>query len=141
MLTMKSGVRVVLLLLVFLCASTSLNAQSGLLNSPNAHTFVFDCGAVGQFTTITPSRPTPALLDVSSGSVFLIASATSIFVDPSTGQTVFTITEPYGAGHGNASGIQGDLITCTSEPEAINVPPFGDVSATLVVTAFPTPRD
>jgi hypothetical protein len=127
--------------IILICTTTMLNAQSGISNSPKATTTVLDCGAAGQVTTVTPSNPTPISLNLGSNAVFVSTSAMYTVRDAITNEVILTTqTIAYGAGHGRATGIQGNLITCTSQPIFVTDPELGPISFTILLTGVMVPK-
>ena len=116
-------------------------AQSGVTKNPNATTVVLDCGAAGQITTVTPSTATPISLNLGSNTVLVTTSAVYTVRDAITNEILLTTqTIAYGAGHGQAAGIQGNLITCTSQPIFTTDPQLGPISFTILLTGFTVPK-
>lgn len=59
-------------------------------------------------------------------------------VDPETGEPLFSETETLG--NGQRKGVQGDLVSCTTGPITFIDPEFGEMTFTIEVLAFLTPR-
>jgi hypothetical protein len=125
-------------LAAFILCTATASAQSGLQNSPQAFTFTFNnCNGQQQITGVTTSGASAVLLDSSSTAVY-VATAVTVSETFSTGQPPVTFSLPIGAGHGQATGLHGSLITCTSEPITFPVP-GGTGTAIETVTMFSTP--
>jgi hypothetical protein len=98
-----------------------------------AFSLTFDCGG-DEFTVITPSGQSVAGQVVSSADVLVQAEATVTFTDPVTGEPV-TLSFITGPGHGQARGLEGDLVNCSGSAE---VPDVGVFTFTFV--GFLAPR-
>ena len=134
MFTPKRTLTLLAALAALILGAATASAQSGLQHSPQSFTFTFDnCPNTGKtLIGVTTSSASAVFLDASSNAVFVATTLTE-FVTFTTGQTQ-TITLSFAAGHGQATGLQGSLITCTSQPALF---PFG--TAILTVTMFSTP--
>ena len=94
-----------ILLLVLLFALPTIVAADAT-NNPNTFTATLQCGE-GTVTIVALPAGSPTLLDVNSTGGFHLTQVDFTIVE--TGQTG---TVPYGAGNGQAQGLQDDLTTC-----------------------------
>jgi len=104
---MKKKIFIVAFLLVLLLTiSTAHVALADSTNNPNTFTATLQCGS-GIVTFVVLPAGAPTLLDLNSTGGFQLTQVDFTIVE--TGQTG---TVPYGAGHGQAQGLQDDLTTC-----------------------------
>ena len=99
----------------------------------NAVHFDLTCGGE-QFTVVSPSEPAAAVQLAGSTSILVGTDAllTTTYTDPQTAQPVTTTQHViYGAGHGDANGVQGRLLDCTNTI-VVNDPDLGPITITLV---------
>lgn len=75
-------------------------------NNPNTFTATLQCGS-GTVTFVVLPAGSPTLLDLNSTGGFHLTQ-----VDFTIVETGATGTVPYGAGNGQANGIQDALVTC-----------------------------
>ena len=94
----------ILLLVLFFALPTIVAADA--TNNPNTFTATLQCGD-GTVTFVVMPAGSPTLLDLNSTGGFHLTQVDFTIVE--TGQTG---TVPYGAGNGQAQGLQGDLTTC-----------------------------
>ena len=94
----------ILLLAVLFALPTTVSADA--TNNPNTFTATLQCGE-GTVTFVVFPAGSPTLLDLNSTDGFHLTQVDFTIVE--TGQTG---TVPYGAGHGQAQGLQDDLTTC-----------------------------
>lgn len=94
----------ILLLVVLFALPTIVEADA--TNNPNTFTATLQCGD-GTVTFVVMPAGSPTLLDLNSTGGFHLTQVDFTIVE--TGQSG---TVPYGAGHGQAHGLQGDLTTC-----------------------------
>jgi hypothetical protein len=81
----------------------------------------------------TPSEPAAAVRLAGSTSVLIGTDAllTTSYTDPQTGQLVTTTQHVvYGAGHGNANGVQDRILDCTNTT-VVNDPEVRPITITL----------
>jgi hypothetical protein len=98
----------------------------------NAVHFTLTCGGE-QFIVVSPSEPAAAVQLVGSTSVLIGTDAllTTSYTDPQTGQLVTTTQHVvYGAGHGNANGVQDRILDCTNTT-VVNDPEVRPITITL----------
>ena len=99
----------------------------------NAVHFTVSCGGE-QFTVVSPSEPSAAVQIVGSTSILVGTDAllTTSYTDPQTGQSITTTQHVvYGAGHGNANGVQDRLLDCTNTI-VVEDPDLGPITITLI---------
>jgi hypothetical protein len=99
----------------------------------NAVHFNLTCGGE-QFGVVSPSEPAAAVQLIGSTSILVGTDAllTTTYTDPQTGQPVATTQHVvYGAGHGDANGVQGRLLHCTNTI-VVDDPDLGPITITLV---------
>lgn len=116
--------------LVGVGASSALADATG---GRNAVHFNLTCGGE-QFSVVSPSEPAAAVQLVGSTSILVGTDAllTTTYTDPQTGRPVVTTQHiVYGAGHGDANGVQGRLLDCTNTI-VVNDPNLGPITITLV---------
>lgn len=94
------------LLMLLFTLSTASVALADPTNNPNTFTATLQCGS-GTVTFVVLPAGSPTLLDLNSTDGFHLTQVDFTIVE--TGQTG---TVPYGAGHGQAQGLQDDLTTC-----------------------------
>jgi hypothetical protein len=99
----------------------------------NAVHFNLTCGGE-QFTVVSPSEPAATVQLAGSTRILVGTDAllTTSYTDPQTGQPVTTTQHVvYGAGHGNANGVQDRILDCTNTI-VVNDPDVGPITITLV---------
>jgi hypothetical protein len=107
------------------------------VNSKNAAVFEISCSN-GQTYEIVVAGGIPGHI-VDSTSNIIPTEVTFEIIDPETGQVIDSETFPIG--QGNKKGLQGDLITCETEPLTDVDPETGEeVTFVITVEAFLTPR-
>jgi hypothetical protein len=107
------------------------------VNNKNAQVFDISC-TNGQTYQIVAAGGIPGHIVDSTGNI-IPTEVTFEIIDPETSQVIDSETFPIG--QGNKKGLQGDLITCETEPQT-EVDPETDEEITFVirVEAFLTPR-
>lgn len=95
------------LLMLLFTISTARVALADPTNNPNTFTATLQCGS-GTVTFVVLPAGSPTLLDLNSTGGFHLTQ-----VDFTIVETGATGTVPYGAGNGQANGIQDDLVTCS----------------------------
>lgn len=96
-----------------------------------------------EFTVVSPNEPTASVHIVGETNMLVATEATIIttFTDPQTGETITnSFTVIYGAGHGQAQGLQGSLITCTRNL-VVEDPDVGPVTIDVSVTFMKAPNN
>jgi hypothetical protein len=107
------------------------------IKSKNAQVFDISCSN-GQTYEIVVAGASPGLI-VDSTDVIVPTEATLEILDPETGEVISSETFPIGQGH--KKGLQGDLITCETEPQPGVDPETGEPNLFVIrVEAFLTPR-
>ena len=142
MFTPKRTFTLVAVLAALILGTATASAQSGLQNSPQAFTFTFNnCNGQQQITGVTTSSASVVLLDSSTNAVYVATAVTVAGTLTITGQppVPLNFSLSFGAGNGQATGLQGSLVTCTSEPVTFPVV-GGTATVTETVTMFSTPR-
>ena len=137
---MKRLALVLVLVTMVMATLGSSLAAADPLNSPQADTVTLTCsnGRAYQIEVVRAGG-LPQLHIVGSTGNFILAEITFTAIDPDTGEILFSGTES--VGQGNKTGLQGELITCTVDPE-MSVDPATGETFTFVVSAegFLTPR-
>jgi hypothetical protein len=106
------------------------------VNSNNAEIFEISCSN-GQTYEIVVAGGIPGHIVDSTGNI-IPTEVTFAIIDPETGQVIDS--ETFSIGQGNKQGLQGDLITCETEPLTEVDPETGEeVTFVLTVEAFLTP--
>lgn len=103
--TRKLLIAVLVLLLLFF--SPGNVALADLSHNPNAFTVTMQCGS--ETVTFIGTVDSAAFFDVASNRKYIV---TRVDFTPVGGTETGTLT--FGPGHGQARGIQGDLVTCTT---------------------------
>lgn len=112
------------------------------IKNPNAVHFALTCGGQ-EFTVVSANEPTATIHIVGETKVLVATEATLIttFTDPQTGETITdSFTQIFGAGHGQAQGLQENLITCT-HTLVVEDPDVGPVTFDLIATFMKTPNN
>jgi hypothetical protein len=107
------------------------------VKSKNAEVFDISC-TNGQTYQIVVAGGIPGHIVDSTGNI-IPTEFTFEIIDPETGRVLESETFPIG--QGNKKGLQGDLITCETEPLTEVDPETGEeITFVLTVEAFLTPR-
>jgi hypothetical protein len=100
-----------------LLAGTGIgSALADPIRSPHAVNFTLTCDGT-QLTVVSANEPTASIQVVGSTTTLVATDATltTTYTDPQTGATVTEVQSVvYGAAHGNATGIEKRLVTCTN---------------------------
>jgi hypothetical protein len=94
------------LLMLLLAMSTARAALADPTGNPNTFTATLQCGS-GTVTFVVLPAASPTLLDLNSSGGFHLTQVDFTIVETGVSGTV-----PYGAGNGQANGVQDDLVTC-----------------------------
>lgn len=112
------------------------------ISNPLAVHFALTCGGQ-EFIVVSANEPTATIHIVGETSMLVVTEATltTTFTDPQTGETVTdSLTVIFGAGHGEAEGLQGSLTTCT-HTLVVEDPVVGPVTFDLTGTFLMTPNN
>lgn len=112
------------------------------LNDPLAVHFALTCGGQ-EFTVVSANEPTATVHIVGETDMLVATEATLVttFTDPQTGATITdSHTTIFGAGNGEAEGLQGSLTTCT-HTLIVEDPDVGPVTLALTATFIMTPHN
>lgn len=123
-----------------LAAVSASPAFSDPTRAPHAVSGTFTCDSE-QLTVVSANEPTPTLHVIAATSVLIAtdATVTVAFVDPQTGEPVTTTQQTvFGAGHGQAQGLQSKLITCDNT-FTVQDPDLGTVAFAVTGTFLLTP--
>jgi hypothetical protein len=126
---------------VVLLVGAAAPAAADATGGRHAVTFNLSCGGV-DVTVVTPSSAA-ATAQVIDGSGTLVATDITItltFTDPRTGNQVTEVEYlTYGAGHGQAGGLQDRLVTCTQD-FTINDPDVGPIAVMFEGSFYFAPK-
>ena len=112
-------------------------ASADPINGKNAEVLTISC-TNGQTYQVVTTSGNPAHIVGSTGNIIPVEFTFTV-TDPDTGEVLFS--ETGGVGKGNKVGLQGDLITCATEPVTEFIPELGQEGTFLItVEAFLTPR-
>ena len=110
-------------------------AAADPINSKNAEVFDITCDN-GQTYQVVTSGGIPAHIVGSTRNIIPVQFTFTV-IDPETGETE-VFSEPV---RGKKTGLQGDLITCETEPQTFEDPETGEaITVVIEVEAFLTPR-
>ena len=131
----------VLSLAILALGVRSAPAYADPLNSPQAVFFGITCEGE-RFSVVSPNEPAANLLIIGETTVGVatVASVTTTFTDPQTGELVSLVQEVvFGPGHGQAQGVAGKLTHC-SETVVTEDADLGTITAVLEGDFLLTPR-
>ena len=112
------------------------------INNPLAVHFALTCGGQ-EFTVVSANEATATVHIVGETDMLVATEATLVitFTDPQTGETVTdSLTAIFGAGNGEAEGLQGNLTTCT-HTLIVEDSDVGPVTFELTATFLMTPNN
>ncbi|MFN8456592.1 MAG: hypothetical protein U0401_18310 [Anaerolineae bacterium] len=136
--TLQKFVFTIMMVAVLAMANIGL-ALADPINNPHAVHFVLTCDGQ-EFTVVSANEPTPTIHIVGETNTLIATEATlnTTFTDPQTGETITdSFTKVFGAGHGQAQGLQKRLITCTNTI-IVDDPDVGPVTLELIATFMKT---
>ena len=141
---MHQRLRLVVAIAVVAVMSTSGAglALADPISNPLAVHFALTCGGQ-EFTVVSANEPT-ATVHIVGETYMLVATEATLtitFTDPQTGEIVTdSHTTIFGAGNGEAEGLQGSLTTCT-HTLIVDDPVVGPVTFDLTATFLMTPNN
>lgn len=134
---------VVAVMMVVALAIASIGpALADPINNPLAFHFTLTCGGQ-EFTVVSANEPTATVRIVGETNMLVATEATVVttFTDPQTGETITdSHTTIFGAGNGEAEGLQGSLTTCT-HTLIVEDPDVGPVTIVVIGTFMMTPNN